>query len=167
DGGNAEAELLGTLDRASLVPAGSDEENGLHGRCDATGRCCRSVARAAIPGGSRRYCRSCGRSRTRSSSPSTTAPTCLSSGRPRRSWPGLMHVPVPSAGTARYPEAPLYHLAPPRADRDARTAKALRYEPLRPGSRRAGLPLNVAYYLPEGRDVRVELVPLEDRGFVE
>ncbi|HEY2219831.1 MAG TPA: hypothetical protein VGH35_10845 [Gaiellaceae bacterium] len=83
------------------------------------------------------------------------------------SFPGLMHVPVRAAGPARYVEAPLYHLDLLRADREARLAKARRYEPLRPGIRLAGLPLNVAYYVPEGRDVRVEPVPPEDRGFVE
>src|SRR5262245_55566329 len=71
-------------------------------------------------------------------------------------FPGLMHVPVRGDGPAVYAEdAPLYHLDLLRADRDTRAAKAGRYEPLRPGIRVAGLPLNVAYYLPEARDVRV------------
>jgi hypothetical protein len=83
------------------------------------------------------------------------------------SFPGLMHVPVRGRGPARYAEAPLYHLDLLRADRETRAAKARRYEPLRPGIRIGGLPLNVALYLPEGRDVRVEPVPPEDRGFVE
>jgi hypothetical protein len=83
------------------------------------------------------------------------------------SFPGLMHVPVRGAGPARYVEAPLYHLDLLRADRETRAAKARRYEPLRPGIRVAGLPLNHALYLPEGRDVRVEPVPPEDRGLVQ
>src|SRR5437868_6981416 len=48
-----------------------------------------------------------------------------------------------------------------------RAAKPRRYEPLRPGLRVAGLPLNVAYYLPEGRDPRIAAVPAEDRALVE
>src|SRR5439155_17059072 len=83
------------------------------------------------------------------------------------SFPGLMHVPVRGKGPARYVEAPLYHLDLLRADRDTRAAKARRYEPLRPGLRVAGLPLNVAYYLPEGRDLRIAAVPAEDRALVE
>lgn len=81
-------------------------------------------------------------------------------------FPGLMHVPVRGEGAARYVEAPLYHFDLLRSDRDAREAKARRYEPLRPGLRVAGLPLNVAYYLPEGRDLRVAPVPAEDRELV-
>jgi hypothetical protein len=82
-------------------------------------------------------------------------------------FPGLMHVPVRGHGPARYAGAPLYHLDLLRADRETRAAKARRYEPLRPGIRLAGLPLNVAYYLPEERDLRIEPVPAEDRAFVE
>jgi hypothetical protein len=83
------------------------------------------------------------------------------------SFPGLMHVPVRGEGPARYVDAPLYHLDLLRGDRETRTAKARRYEPLRRGIRVAGLPLNFALYLPEGRDVRVEPVPSEDRGLVD
>jgi hypothetical protein len=82
------------------------------------------------------------------------------------SFPGLMHVPVHGTGPARYVEAPLYHLDLLRSDQAAREAKARRYEPLRPGIRVGGLPLNVAYYLPEGRDVRVAPLPAEDRELV-
>ena len=83
------------------------------------------------------------------------------------SFPGLMHMPVRGHGPARYVEAPLYHLDLLRADHDARAAKARRYEPLRPGIRIAGLPLNVAFYLPEGRRVSVERVPAADREHVD
>ena len=82
------------------------------------------------------------------------------------SFPGLMHVPVRGEGPARFADAPLYHLDLLRADRETRAAKARRYEPLRPGIRIAGLPLNVALYLPEGRDVHVEPIPADDRAFV-
>jgi hypothetical protein len=83
------------------------------------------------------------------------------------SFPGLMHVPVHGTGPARYADAPLYHLDLLRSDHAARAAKARRYEPLRPGIRVAGLPLNVAYYLPEGRDVRIAPLPAQDRELVE
>jgi hypothetical protein len=82
-------------------------------------------------------------------------------------FPGLMHVPVRGHGPARYAEAPLYHLDLLRADRETRAAKARRYEPLRPGIRLGGLPLNFALYLPEGRDVRVAPVPPEDRAYLD
>jgi hypothetical protein len=83
------------------------------------------------------------------------------------SFPGLMHVPVRGEGPARYVDAPLYHLDLLRSDRDARAAKARRYEPLRPGLRVGGLPLNVAYYLPEGRDLRIAPLPSEHRPLVD
>jgi hypothetical protein len=83
------------------------------------------------------------------------------------SFPGLMHVPVRGERPARYVEAPLYHLDLLRSDHAARAAKARRYEPLRPGLRVGGLPLNVAYYLPEGRDLRVAPLPPEHRLLVD
>ena len=72
------------------------------------------------------------------------------------------HVPVKAIGPGRYLEQPLYHLDTVLNSREAREAKAARYERLHPGKRVAGRPLNEAFYLPEDRDPPTADVPADD-----
>ena len=72
------------------------------------------------------------------------------------------HVPVKVIGPGRYLAAGLYHADMLLNSREAREAKARRYEALHPGKRVAGRPLNEAYYLPERVDPPTRDVPAED-----
>src|SRR6478672_6490145 len=56
------------------------------------------------------------------------------------SFPDETHVPVAAIGPSRYLETPLYHLDTLLNSRQAREAKAERYERLHPGKRIAGRP---------------------------
>jgi hypothetical protein len=83
-------------------------------------------------------------------------------------YPGRMHIPISASGPHAYLDAPLYHLDLVVHTRKEREEKARRYERIRPGLRIGGLPLNVAYYLPELRpDAPVAPVPPDDRPLVE
>ena len=64
-------------------------------------------------------------------------------------FPTETHRPIEVAGPGLYAEAPIYHLDCVLNTRAQREAKARRYERYRPGKRVAGLPLNVAFYVPE------------------
>ncbi len=81
-------------------------------------------------------------------------------------FPGIVHIPVRAHGPARYVEAPIYHLDLLENGREAREAKARRYDALRPGLRVAGRPMNEAYYVPESRDAPIASVPSEDAELV-
>jgi hypothetical protein len=78
------------------------------------------------------------------------------------SFPDETHVPIFSIGPRRYLELPVYHADCVLNSREAREAKARRYERLHPGKRVAGRPLNEAYYLPELVDPPTREVPAED-----
>ncbi len=58
------------------------------------------------------------------------------------SFPTETHVPVAAIGPSRYLDTPLYHLDTLLNSRQAREAKAERYERLHPGKRVAGRPMN-------------------------
>ena len=77
------------------------------------------------------------------------------------------HVPVAVLGPSRYLTESLYHLDTLLNSREAREAKAERYEHLYPGKRVAGRPLNEAFYLPELVDPPTSEVPAEDQTLVE
>jgi hypothetical protein len=66
-------------------------------------------------------------------------------------FPGVTHWPVEVLGGARYLSEPIYHLDLLDRDRETRERKASDYERKTPGRRVVGLPLNLAYYLPELR----------------
>jgi len=78
------------------------------------------------------------------------------------SFPTETHVPVAAIGPSRYLETPLYHLDTLLNSRQAREAKAERYERLHPGKRAAGRPMNEAFYVPELVDPSTAEVPGED-----
>jgi len=82
-------------------------------------------------------------------------------------FPGRVHIPVQADGPHAYLDAPLYHLDLVENDYAERAAKARRYERLRPGVRLGGMPLNVAYYLPELHErLAVAPLPAEDAAVV-
>lgn len=65
-------------------------------------------------------------------------------------FPGLLHTSVQDVLPGRVVEEPIYHLAHLTEDTDARRARAVRYEVLRPGLEApGGGPLNPVYYVPE------------------
>ncbi|MGE5273845.1 MAG: hypothetical protein ACM3QU_08830 [Verrucomicrobiota bacterium] len=76
------------------------------------------------------------------------------------------HVPVAALGPSRCLAAGLYHADALLSSREARRAKADRYERLHPGKRVAGRPLNEAFYLPELVDPPTAEVPAEDLALV-
>lgn len=78
------------------------------------------------------------------------------------SFPTETHVPVAAIGPSRYLETPLYHLDTLLNSRQAREAKAERYERLHPGKRAAGRPMNEAFYVPELVAPPTAEVPGED-----
>jgi hypothetical protein len=83
------------------------------------------------------------------------------------SFPDETHVPVAVLGPSRYLADGLYHADTRLNSREARAAKAERYERLRPGKRVAGRPLNEAFYLPELVDPPTAEVPAEDLKLIE
>ena len=87
---------------------------------------------------------------------------------PALTWfPGVTHWPTTAMGEHRYLTAPIYHLDLLLNTRGRREEKAQFYERAEPGRRLAGLPLNLAYYLPELRpDVRLAPVPAEDAAAI-
>jgi hypothetical protein len=82
------------------------------------------------------------------------------------SFPAETHVPVAAIGPSRYLDTPLYHLDTVLNSREAREAKARRYERLHPGKRIAGRPMNEAFYLPELVDPPVRAVPPDDLALI-
>lgn len=78
------------------------------------------------------------------------------------SFPAETHVPVAAIGPSRYLDTPLYHLDALLNSREAREAKAERYERAHPGKRVAGRPMNEAFYLPELFDAPTAEVPADD-----
>jgi hypothetical protein len=78
------------------------------------------------------------------------------------SFPAETHVPVAAIGPCRYLDTPLYHLDALLNSREAREAKAGRYERAHPGKRVAGRPMNEAFYLPELFDPPTAEVPPDD-----
>ncbi len=82
------------------------------------------------------------------------------------SFPAETHVPVAAIGPSRYLETPLYHLDTVLNSREAREAKARRYERLHPGKRVAGRPMNEAFYLPELVDPPTRDVPPDDLALI-
>jgi hypothetical protein len=82
-------------------------------------------------------------------------------------FPGVTHWPIAAIGEHRYLEAPLYHLDLLLNPRGRREAKARSYEHVEPGRRLAGLPLNLAYYVPELRsNAPLAPVPAEDSASI-
>jgi polysaccharide pyruvyl transferase WcaK-like protein len=81
--------------------------------------------------------------------------------------PGIMHTSVEVVGPGRYVDAPLYHADLLMATQDARRRKLRAYDQLRPGLRAQGdLSQNVAFYLPESRDVDTAPVLDEDQDLI-
>ena len=76
------------------------------------------------------------------------------------------HVPVAVLGPSRYLADGFYHADTLINSREARQAKAERYERLHPGKRVAGRPLNAAFYLPELVDPPTAPVPAQDLSLV-
>ena len=78
---------------------------------------------------------------------------------PRVVWfPGITHWPIQAIGPHRFLETPLYHTDLLLSPVERRRAKVRFYEAAIPGRRVAGLPMNVAYFLPED--------PIGHRGFL-
>jgi hypothetical protein len=83
-------------------------------------------------------------------------------------FPGVTHRPIEAIGPHRYAEAPIYHTDLLLNQLERRREKSSRYESEVPGKRIIGLPLNHAYYLPEGRaEVALAPVPEEDVALIE
>ncbi len=82
-------------------------------------------------------------------------------------FPDETHVPVAVLGPSRYLADGFYHADTLLNSREARAAKAERYERLHPGKRVAGRPLNEAFYLPELVDPPTANVPADDLALVE
>jgi hypothetical protein len=88
---------------------------------------------------------------------------------PRLLWfPGITHWPIEAVGPRRYLAGTLYHTDLLLNPEGRRREKVRRYEEAVPGRRVAGLPMNVAYFLPESRrEVRTAPVPEEDVDTLE
>lgn len=79
-----------------------------------------------------------------------------------------LHRPLAVLGPGRFLELPLWHLDCVVRPREAREAKARKYDRLRPGLRFGGVSLNAAYFLPERRpEARLSPVPKADRAAIE
>jgi hypothetical protein len=79
-----------------------------------------------------------------------------------------LHRPLAVLGPGRFLELPVWHLDCVVRSREAREAKALKYDRLRPGLRFGGVSLNAAYFLPERRpQARLSPVPDEDRAVIQ
>lgn len=88
---------------------------------------------------------------------------------PAVTWfPGITHWPAAVTGEHRYLSAPIYHLDLLANPRESRERKAHSYERAEPGRRAAGLPFNLAYYLPELRpNARLASVPGDDAAAID
>jgi hypothetical protein len=74
-----------------------------------------------------------------------------------------LHRPLAVLGPGRFLELPVWHLDCIVRPREAREAKVLKYDRLRPGLRVAGISLNAAYFLPERRpEAKLSVVPPVD-----
>jgi len=88
---------------------------------------------------------------------------------PRLLWfPGVTHRPIEAVGPHRFLPWPILHSDLLLNPLEARRQKARRYETVAPGRRLAGLPMNLALYLPELRDeLDVRPLPPEDAALVD
>ena len=84
-------------------------------------------------------------------------------------FPNEPHYPIEARGPCRYLDLPTYHLDTVVNSLERRQAKVARYEEFQPTPKRAaGLPINVAFYLPELRpDVATLAVPPADVRLIQ